>query len=246
MENLHYLTAYIFVLTSLILSRVEGLGIEREVFLSSVRTLLQLLLLGYILEYLFRFNNLLEYILVFSAMSLFASAIFSERVRSLRLFFTAFLSISVSYLIPILFLLGTKTLKPLPYEVIPFGGLLIGNTLNSLSLFYDRMKAEIRNRREEIEAKIALGATLLQALLDIIRDSIKMSLIPKLNWLKSAGFVHIPGVAVGMLVAGASPIKAILFQVVILYALLFAGILSASILAFLGYGEIFRKAFTES
>ncbi|WP_461829853.1 ABC transporter permease [Aquifex sp.] len=246
MENLHYLLAYVFVLLSLALSRAEGLGLEREIFLSSLRTLIQLILLGYLLQYLLKFNNLLEYLAVFSLMTLFASVIFAERVRSLRLFFGAYLSISLSYIVPVGLLLGMNVLKPHSYEVIPFGGLIIGNTLNSLSLFYDRIKAEIRNRKEEIEAKVALGATLLQALFDVIRDSIRMAMIPKLNWLKSAGVVHIPGVAVGMLVAGASPFKAILFQVVILYVLLFSGIFSASLLAFLGYKEIFRKAFQES
>lgn len=246
MENVHYLLAYVFVLLSIALSRTEGLGIEKEIFLSSLRTLIQLILLGYLLQYLLKFNNFLEYVAVFSFMSLFASVIFAERVKSLKLFLWAFLSISLSYVVPISLLLGMKVLKPSSYEVIPFGGLIIGNTLNSLSLFYDRVKAEIKNRKDEIEAKVALGATLLQALFDVIRDSIRMAMIPKLNWLKSAGFVHIPGVAVGMLVAGASPFKAILFQVVILYVLLFSGIFSASLLAFLGYREIFRKAFQES
>ncbi|RUM29458.1 MAG: hypothetical protein DSY32_03245, partial [Aquifex sp.] len=55
--------------------------------------------------------------------------------------------------------------------------------------------------------------------------------------------VHIPGVAVGLLVAGVSPLKAILFQIVILYTLLFSGISGSSILAYLGVREIFRKAF---
>ena len=246
MENLHYLLAYIFVLLSLALSRAEGVGIEREILFSSLRTLFQLILLGYLLHYLLKLNSIFEYLAVFSLMSLLASFIFAERAKSFKLFLGAYLSISLSYLVPIVLLLGMKVLKPVSYEVIPFGGLIIGNTLNALSLFYDRAKAEIKNRKDEIEAKVALGATLLQALFELIRDSIRMSVIPKLNWLKSAGFVHIPGVAVGMLVAGASPFKAVLFQVVILYTLLFSGIFSASMLAFLGYKEILRKAFSES
>ncbi|GAB6065598.1 iron export ABC transporter permease subunit FetB [Aquifex pyrophilus] len=244
MENLFYLNAYLLVLFTIVISYTEKLGIEKEIFVASLRTLIQLLLLAYILRYILRFDNLLEFLLVFSVMTFIASAIFTERSKSFKLFPIVYISITLSYILPISFLLINGVLKNISHEIIPFGGLIIGNTLNSLSLFYDRIKAEIRNRREEIEAKVALGATLRQALMDVIRDSIKMALIPKINWLKSAGLVHIPGVAVGMLVAGASPLKAILFQVVILYTLLFSGIVGTSVLAFLGTKEIFRKSFS--
>ncbi|HID65425.1 MAG TPA: iron export ABC transporter permease subunit FetB [Aquificaceae bacterium] len=243
MENLVYLNAYLLVLFAFIISYVEGLRIEKDIFWSSLRTLLQLLILAYILKYVFEFPEIEKQFLVFAFMTLVASLIFTERSKSIKLFPVVYLSITLSYALPILFLILTKVLKTAPHELIPFGGLIIGNTLNSLSLFYDRIKAEIRNRKEEIEAKISLGATLRYALIDVIRDSIKMALIPKLNWLKSAGLVHIPGVAVGMLVAGVSPLKAILFQVVILYTLLFSGIVGTSLLAFIGIKEIFRKSF---
>ncbi|AAC07225.1 ABC transporter permease [Aquifex aeolicus] len=243
MENLIYLYSYLFVLMTLAISHREGLGIEKEIFLSSLRTLVQLLLLAYLLHYILKLESLTSQFLVFTIMTLIASVIFTERSKSLKLFPVVYLSITFSYAFPILLLIFLKVLKPEPHEVIPFGGLIIGNTLNSLSLFYDRIKGEIKNRKEEIEAKVALGATLLQACEDVIRDSIRMALIPKLNWLKSAGLVHIPGVAVGLLVAGVSPLKAILFQIVILYTLLFSGISGSSILAYLGIREIFRKAF---
>jgi len=243
MENLIYLYSYLFVLMTIAVSRKEGLGIEKEILFSSLRTLIQLLLLAYLLHYIFKLQSLSSQLLVFTLMAFVASLIFTERSKSLKLLPVVYLSITFSYALPILLLVYLKVLKPEPHQVIPFGGLIIGNTLNSLSLFYDRIKGEIRNRKEEIEAKVALGATLLQACEDVIRDSIRMALIPKLNWLKSAGLVHIPGVAVGLLVAGVSPLKAILFQVVILYTLLFSGISGSSILAYLGIKEIFRKAF---
>ncbi|WP_461832204.1 ABC transporter permease [Aquifex sp.] len=244
MENLIYLNAYLLVLFTIAISYTERLGIEREVFISSLRTLVQLLLLAYILKYILRFNDLFEFLLIFALMTLIASVIFTERSKSFKLLPVVYISITLSYILPISFLLVSGVLKNFSHEVIPFGGLIIGNTLNSLSLFYDRLKAEIKNKKDEIEAKIALGATLRQALMDVIRESIRMSLIPKINWLKSAGLVHIPGVAVGMLVAGSSPLKAILFQVVILYTLLFSGVVGTSLFAFIGIKEIFRKSFS--
>ncbi|NPA32835.1 MAG: iron export ABC transporter permease subunit FetB [Aquificae bacterium] len=243
MENLGYLSAYVLVLLTALLSRLEGAGLEREVILSSLRALFQLLLLAYLLGYILGVSSLFAQFLILLSMSLFASFVFLERSKSPKLFPVAFISISMSFAFPIVLLLWLGALRGAPHELIPFGGLIIGNTLNTLSLFYDRLVSEIRNRREEIEAYVALGAPLRLALHPVITDSIKMAMIPKLNWLKSAGVVHIPGVAVGMLVAGASPLKAILFQLVILYTLLFSGILGSSVLAFLGLREIFKQSF---
>ncbi|NPB07497.1 MAG: iron export ABC transporter permease subunit FetB [Aquificae bacterium] len=246
MENFHYITAYLLILLSVALSRLEGLNLEREIILSSLRTLIQLVALGYLLHYLLRLSQLWEFFVVFSLMGLVASLIFVERARSFSLLPAAFVAITASYGTPVVLLLLSGILRGLPHEVIPFGGLIIGNTLNSLSLFYDRLTAEIRNRKEEIEARVALGATLRQALSEPIRDSIRASLIPKINWLKSAGLVHIPGVAVGMLVAGASPFKAILFQVVILYTLLFSGLVGSILFTYTAYERIFRASFRGS
>ena len=173
-------------------------------------------------------------------MSFIAAVIFSERTRNPKLFIPSFLAINLSYLIPILFLAYFNVLKFNSYEIIPFGGLIIGNTLNSLSIFYDRVIAELRNKIFEIEAKVALGANLRTAVEDAIKEGIKTSMIPKINWLKSAGLVHIPGVAVGMLVAGESPLRAILFQVVILYTLVFSGLISSVIFSYISYKELFK------
>jgi len=243
MENFHYIAVYLLILFSVFLSRLEGLNLEKEIFISSLRTMVQLIILGYTLHYLLKLGQLWEFFAVFSFMSLVAGFIFAERAGGLSLLPAAFFSITASYTLPIVLLLGSQILKTFPHEIIPFGGLIIGNTLNSLSLFYDRLTAEIRNRREEIEAKVALGATLRQALSELIKDSIRASMIPKINWLKSAGLVHIPGVAVGMLVAGASPFKAIFFQLVILYTLLFSGLVGSVIFTYTAYKQIFRKSF---
>lgn len=240
MENFHYLIAYVLIIASILISKVENVGLEREIFISSLRTLIQLLALGFILNYILRLNNFWEFILIFAIMSLIASGIFSERTKNFKLFISSFIAINLSYLIPVLFLSFSKVLKLNSYEIIPFGGLIIGNTLNSLSLFYDRVISEIRNRILEIEAKVALGSNLRTAVEDAIKDGIRASMIPKMNWLKSAGIVHIPGVAVGMLVAGESPLRAILFQVVILYTLVFSGLISSVVFSYISYKELFK------
>ncbi|NPA41343.1 MAG: iron export ABC transporter permease subunit FetB [Aquificae bacterium] len=235
MEGYNFLLSYLLILVSLFIAYKEGLGNEREIFLSSLRTAIQLLLLGYLLKYLLMLESPAEMLGVILGMAFVSAFIAYERVRHASVLLTSFLSITATTFLTIFPLLLFKILQPVSHQLIPFGGLIVGNTLNSITLAFDRFLGEVENRLEEIEAKVALGATLRQAMEEIFRDSLRTSLIPKINFMKAAGLVHIPGVAVGMLMAGANPLQAIFFQIVILYALVFAGLLGSVLMLYLSY-----------
>ncbi|WP_457599804.1 ABC transporter permease [Hydrogenivirga sp.] len=235
MEQHVFLLSYLLILLSILIAHREGLGNEREIFLSSLRTAVQLVLLGYLLKYLLRLNSLPELFLVILGMSFVSSFIAYERVKHREVLLTSLLSITLTTFLTILPLLLVGILKPQSHQLIPFGGLIVGNTLNSITLAFDRFLGEVRNRIEEIEAKVALGASLRFAMREAFTDSLRTSLIPKINFMKAAGLVHIPGVAVGMLMAGANPMDAILYQIVILYALVFAGLFGSILMLYMSY-----------
>ncbi len=235
MEITPYLLSYSLIAVSVLLAWKEGLRNEREVLLSSLRTALQLLLLGYILKYLLGLSSPLELFGVILGMALISSFIAYERIRHREILLTSLISITASTLATILPLMLIGLLKPQAHQLIPFGGLIVGNTLNSITLAFDRFLGEVRGRIGEIEARVALGASLKLAMREAFSDSLRTSLIPKINFMKAAGLVHIPGVAVGMLMAGADPMEAILFQIVILYALVFAGLLGSVVMLHTSY-----------
>ena len=229
------LTSYTLIIASLLIAKHEGLDNKRDIFLSSLRTLLQLIALGYLLKYLLDLNHLWEIMGVLTAMCGVSAFIAYERIRVRRVLITSFWIMLITFLSSTLLLLLLGVLKPSAHQLIPFGGLIIGNTLNSVSLSFDRLVGEVRGRIEEIEAMVALGSPLRDALRESFKNSIKASLIPKINFMKAAGVVHIPGVAVGMLIAGADPMEAIVFQVVILYSLVFAGMLGSVLMVYMNY-----------
>ncbi len=239
MEDKVYILSYLLIILSLILARFQNLGNGREIFFSSVRTVIQLIALGYLLRYLLRIESLSGIFLVILFMSVVSSFIAYERIRLRTVLLTSFVSITVTAFLSIILLLLAGILKPSAHQLIPFGGLIVGNTLNSISLAFDRFLGEVRGRYEEIEAKVALGETLRGAMDEAFRDSLRTSLIPKINFMKAAGLVHIPGVAVGMLMAGADPMHAIFLQIVILYALVFAGLVGSILMLYLNYRSAF-------
>ncbi len=237
MEEHVFAYSFLLIALSLLLARREGLGNEREILTSSLRTALQLILLGYLLRYLLQIESLAGMLSVILFMSLISAIIAYERVRHRDILLASFISITGTTFLAIVPLLLSHVLQPTAHQLIPFGGLIIGNTLNSITLAFDRFLGEIRNRREEIEAKVALGATLRYAMRESFRESLKTSLIPKINFMKAAGLVHIPGVAVGMLMAGADPMRAILFQIAILYTLVFTGLTGSVLMLYMSYRQ---------
>ena len=235
MEKVPFLLSYSLVIVSVLIAWKEGLRNEKEILLSSLRTALQLVLLGYILKYLLKLSSPLELFSVILGMVFISSFIAYERIKNREILLASLLSITTSTLATLLPLMFIGLLKPQAHQLIPFGGIVVGNTLNSITLAFDRFLGEVRNRIEEIEAKVALGASLRFAMKEAFADSLRTSLIPKINFMKAAGLVHIPGVAVGMLMAGADPMKAVLFQIVILYALVFAGLLGSVVMLYTSY-----------
>ncbi len=239
MADYNFILSYVLILLSMILAYKEGLNNSYEIFISSLRTALQLVLLGYLLKFLLKLESLPQMFLVLLFMSFISALIAYERIRFKNILLTSFLSITVATFTSIIPLLLSHVLQPTAHQLIPFGGLVIGNTLNSITLAFDRFLGEVKSRKEEIEAKVALGATLKTAVKESFRESLKTSLIPKINFMKAAGLVHIPGVAVGMLMAGSDPIKAILFQIVILYTLVFTGLFGSVLMLYMSYKQAF-------
>ncbi len=240
MDYVPFLLSYSLVVVSVLIAWKEGLKNERDLLLSSIRTAIQLVLLGYILRYLLKLDSPIELFSVILGMALISSLIAYERIRHREVLLTSLISITLSTLATLLPLMLIGLLKPQAHQLIPFGGLIVGNTLNSITLAFDRLLGEVGNRIEEIEAKVALGASLRFAMREAFADSLRTSLIPKINFMKAAGLVHIPGVAVGMLMAGADPMRAILFQIVILYALVFAGLLGSVVMLYTSYRTALR------
>ena len=226
-----FLASYLLILIALFYSYKEKLGLEKEILLNSIRAFIQLLILGYLLVFIFKLKNPIHLLGILVFMILFASYTAQKRVKlKERGFRTAFLSIFCASFIVLFSLVGMKIITFKPNEIIPVGGMIIGNSLNIYTLVVDRLKGEIKNSIDIIEGMVALGATLKQAMSEPIRNAVKSALIPTLNSLQTVGVIHIPGITTGMLLAGAEPLKAVSYQLVIMYMMvavaLFTGIFS--------------------
>lgn len=75
----------------------------------------------------------------------------------------------------------------------------------------------------------------------MIETTIKAALIPNVESMKTVGLIQLPGMMTGAIIAGASPIVAVKYQVVILLTALASSAITAILVSFLTYPHFFKQ-----
>jgi putative ABC transport system permease protein len=210
----------LLALTSLYLQ----LGIAKSLFISAIRTTVQLLLIGLVLKLLFDTVNL--YFIAGIAMIMLAVASREVLARQQRRFtgwwsfglgsVSMFISSFTIMLLTLWVIIGSDPWYS-PQYAIPLLGMLLGNTMNGVSLSLDRLTQGAWQQREVIEQRLMLGATRHEAFLDIRKQSIRAGMIPIINAMTTAGLVNLPGMMTGQIIAGAPPVEAVKYQILIMF-----------------------------
>ena len=86
---------------------------------------------------------------------------------------------------------------------------------------------------------VALGATPREAAFPSIKAAVGAGMTPLLAQLSAAGIVQIPGMMSGQILAGADPVIAAKYQIVVLLMISAATTLSVVIICFLAYKKRF-------
>jgi putative ABC transport system permease protein len=212
------------------LSRMRSLGMEKDLAIASVRGFLQIMAIGFIIFAVFELEDLqlggsvLAFIAVMVAMGAFTSG---RRARDLPNPTRAtFWGILASTVITLGIMIGLQILPLRAEFIIPVGGMVVGNSMNSTSLALNRLLAEARSNCDRIEARLLLGADPMTALQPHVRASVRASMIPTIDSLKTLGIVFIPGGMTGMVIGGVDPVWAAEYQLVIYFMIFCAGIVS--------------------
>lgn len=200
----------------ILLARRRAPGLLREVPLAELRGIVQIVAVGGILAALLH-GPAWTSIFVLAGMILAAASIVRNRAKKIPgAFMLALVAISAGAG-SILILMTTTGVIPLKIlTLIPVGSMVIANTMNTQSIFLDRFRGEIVAHVGEIESALALGATPDVAADRYLQSAFRASLIPAIDNIRSLGIVWIPGIMAGMVLSGASPLYAALYQFVVL------------------------------
>lgn len=232
----------IFIAIPLIISKTLKLGLEKDTMIATIRSVIQLFIVGYVLKFVFDANSPIYMILMISLMIVVATLNASKKGKNIpgvvwKLGFT----LIIIELITQGVLLGFHIIPATPQYIIPISGMLIGNSMVLAILFLNRFSAEIEANEQEIELILSLGGTPKQAVHRQLINSIKASMIPTIEAQKTIGLVQLPGMMSGQIIGGADPIQAVQFQILIIFALLTCATLSSFIFGFLIYPSLFNE-----
>lgn len=216
--------AAMLLVINAVLSWWLRLGLGRQILFSAVRMVTQLSLLALVLKQIFALESSPPVMLLATAMTIIAGlssvSRIENRYRSIHL--TAIISIwASSWLVTAVMV--TAIVRPTPWYapqiVIPLLGMVLGNSLTGISLAMDRYVSELKNRRGEIEMRLSLGASRWEATRHIFGAAARTAMVPILNTMSVAGIVSIPGMMTGQLLAGAPPIQAVQYQIMIMFVI---------------------------
>ena len=241
------LIALLFVGVTALVSYWQGLGLERDIAVGTVRTFVQLLTVGFVLQRLFDASRWHWVVAALAAMTTVAGYNAMKRQSGAKqgLFAVMTAAIAAGGGIALMLVIGVVLrVRPWyqPQYVIPIAGMIIGNSMTGAALVVNRFHSELTLRRSEVEASLALGATSREAAAGALRESLRAAMMPTINSMMTVGLVQLPGMMTGQIISGVSPLDAVRYQVVVMLMIAAATAVTAMTAAFGTLGVFFTPA----
>lgn len=238
--------AALLLLINLALSIGLRLGLARPLLVAGVRMTVQLLLVGLILEWVFALQSPLPVLGIALLMATLAGVTAAGRShrRFAGIYWDSLVSVMGAALVVTgVALAGIVEVTPWydPQYLIPMLGMVLGNTLNGISLGLDRFTGILYERSALIESRLALGATRWEAAVAEIREALRTALMPTINSMLVMGVVSLPGMMTGQILAGAAPTDAVRYQIAIVFMIASAAALGSLGAILLAYRRLFNR-----
>ncbi len=235
------LTALLLVIP-IIISYKEGLHIIKDLIVATLRAVVQLIILGFLLHYIFKIND--KWLLILCVLVIIINASWNTISRASpvmhHVFWISFLAIFIGTALPLAGTVATGAIHFTANEVIPIGGMLANNGLIAINLAYQNLDRAFVQDGTNIESKLSLAATPKLASKGAIRECIRLAIVPTIDSVKTYGLVSIPGMMTGLIIGGVPPLQAIKFQLLVVFIHTTATIMSALIATYLSYGQFFN------
>ena len=214
------------ILINGLISVAFRLNLERTLAVASLRMVAQLAAVGFVLKYIFEATS--PWVTLGAGLFMAAVAGFEAVSRLERPFegwqaygLGATTLLVTGMLAAVFATAGIIGPEPWyqPRVILPVLGMVLGNALTGVSLVLDTMTDVATRDRPAIEARLALGTARFAALDGVISRALKTGLTPILNTMAAAGVVALPGMMTGQILAGADPVEAAKYQIMILFVI---------------------------
>jgi putative ABC transport system permease protein len=212
--------ALLLVAVALTVSRWRGVGLESDMTVATVRAFVQLLAVGYALDFVFRGHGGLTVVVlaVMIATATLTSGSRAAGVPGARPIAAASIAVAAGGTLGVL--LALQIIEGSSRVVIPLGSMIISSAMTTTSLVMGGLRHDLASNRREVEARLALALPSRQAAAPWHRLALRTGMLPTVDQTKVVGLVALPGAMTGMILAGASPLAAIRLQLLVMYMLL--------------------------
>jgi len=217
--------AYLLLIFPLAIILYKRVPILKDAGIAILRMTVQLLFVGFYLQVVFRLNSPwlnLGWVLVMIGVA-DGSILRGCRLKIRRFAWPIFGALLAGTAIPVLVFVGSILQRPSWLDaqyVIPLSGMVLGNCLRAdiigLRNFYDAIVKE----EKAYHQNLAQGARQHEALHPYFRDALQAALLPTIASMATIGLVALPGMMTGVILAGADPLTAIKYQIIIMIAIL--------------------------
>ncbi|GAA3728773.1 iron export ABC transporter permease subunit FetB [Salinicoccus jeotgali] len=232
----------VFIAIPLALTLFLKLGLQRDIIIATVRSIIQLLIIGYILTFVFESGSVIFIILMIMLMIAAATQNVikkGEGIPGITLMIV--ITLVVVELVTMGIMLGFGIIPFTPEEVIPISGMVIGNCMVLSLLFLNKFKDEVERSDETIELILSMGGKPKTAIDKSLKSAIQTSMIPTIEAQKTMGLVQLPGMMSGLIIGGADPIEAVMYQLLVLFLILTTASLSSVMVGYMSYPKLFNQ-----
>lgn len=223
-SNITLLMAASLILINGLLSVLLQLGMGWQLLLATVRMIVQLVIVGWVLTELFRLVSPSLTLLAAIIMLLFAA--YEVRARQKKRFSGVWgYSMGLGSMLISAFVITTIALTLFlngepwyhPRYALPLLGMILGNTMTGVTLGLSTLTSNAHKEYAGIEAQLALGASMRQAMKPVTKEALRTGMIPILNAMAATGVVSLPGMMTGQILAGVEPSVAVRYQILIMF-----------------------------
>ncbi|KAJ1968491.1 hypothetical protein IWQ62_001213 [Dispira parvispora] len=206
-----------------IISLAMGLRMEGTLFISGFRCLVQLTIMGFLLEDIFATRNPIVVFGMACFLVLMATyeTVFSKcKRRHTGMFWSVITTMFTSSLM-VASLGGIYALNAspfwYPYKFIPTVGMLLGNAMTGTALGLNVCLTTLTEHRERVETYLALGASRWEAVRPVAVEAMRSAMLPSLNNMSIMGLISIPGMMTGQILGGVPVLQAVKYQQIIMF-----------------------------
>lgn len=223
----------LLVAIALALSVWRRTGLELSIAWAATRALVQLLAVGLLLKLLLEPGVSAWWSIPWvAAMVAIAAWTVHNRAPSVPgIIWLALAAFGASAAITLGVLFGLGIFEFHVRTVVPLVGIMIGNSLAATVLVSRRLVDELHDKRDEVEARLALGQPAAEAARPYVRSALRTALIPQIETTKIVGLIALPGSMTGLILAGVDPLDAVRVQMAVMYLILGSASTTTTVMA---------------